>query len=49
MVKAQWLGFAHLFRPTYACANMGHPYRVGVSERVDYQDASQALFRRINQ
>ena len=23
-----WLGFAHLFRPTYAGANMGHPDRV---------------------
>jgi hypothetical protein len=23
-----WTGFAHLFRPTYAGANVGHPYRV---------------------
>jgi len=22
-----WLGFAHRFRPTYAGANVGHPYR----------------------
>jgi hypothetical protein len=23
-----WWGFAHRFRPTYAGANMGHPYGV---------------------
>jgi hypothetical protein len=23
-----WTGFAHLFRPTYAGANVGHPSRV---------------------
>jgi hypothetical protein len=24
------VGFAHRFRPTYAGANVGHPYRAGV-------------------
>ena len=28
------------YQPTYAGANMGHPFRVGVSERVDYQGTS---------
>jgi hypothetical protein len=30
-VEEQWKGFAHLFRPTYAGANVGHPfYSIGV-------------------
>ena len=31
-----------LFWPTYAGANMGHPFSVGVSERVDYEDTVQS-------
>jgi len=32
-----------LYQPTYAGGNMGHPFRVGVSGMVDYQDTSSDL------
>jgi hypothetical protein len=37
----QWCGFADLIQPMYAWANMGHPFRVGVSERTDCDDTSE--------
>jgi hypothetical protein len=37
------MGFARLYQPTYAGANMGHPFRVGVSGIVDYQDTCSEL------
>jgi hypothetical protein len=37
-------GSPRLYQPTYAGANMGHPFRVGLSERVEYKDTVQSWF-----